>query len=222
VNRTQANAPLIFDIPNKGRVLLYAFAHSSSGVPSAWRAGIKRPGVALLESLHRQEVIQLVKDISERRQKGDMVVVSIHWGGNWGYEIPIEQRRFAHWLVDLAGVNIVHCHSSHHPKGIEFYHGCPVFYGCGDFINDYEGIGSYDEFRDDLTLAYFVTLNPSSGKVKRVVMTPLQILRFSLNYPSEEDQAWLWQTMARECAQLGTGLSELINGRFELKIGVHG
>jgi poly-gamma-glutamate synthesis protein (capsule biosynthesis protein) len=220
MDRSQADAPLIFNIPNKGRVLLYAFAHRSSGVPSAWRAGIKLPGVALLESLDSQEITQLAKDITARRQKGDMVVVSIHWGGNWGYEIPTEQRRFAHWLIDNAGVNIVHGHSSHHPKGIDFYHGCPIFYGCGDFLNDYEGIGSYDEFRDDLTLAYFVTFNPSAGKVIRVVMVPLQIKKFRLNYPSEKDQSWLWQTMVRECSELGTGVSELVNGRFEIKIGV--
>ena len=49
---------------------------------------------------------------------GDVVVVSIHWGGNWGYEISKAQCEFARTLIDL-GVDIVHGHSSHHVKGIE-------------------------------------------------------------------------------------------------------
>lgn len=221
-DRVHAEAPLICDLPGKGRVVLYAFAHRSSGVPSKWRAGVKRPGVALLESLDGAGVTRLANDISARRQKGDLVVVSLHWGGNWGYEIPSAQRRFAHELVDTAGVNIVHGHSSHHPKGIEFYHGSAIFYGCGDFLNDYEGIGEYDAFRDDLTLAYFLTFNPRAGRVIRVVMTPLQIRKFRLHYPSERDRAWLRQTMARECSHLETAVSELVDGRFELEVGING
>jgi poly-gamma-glutamate synthesis protein (capsule biosynthesis protein) len=217
-NRTQAETPLIFDIPSKGRVLLYAFGHRSSGVPSAWRADLKRPGVAMLESLNSTEINRLVADITARKQKGDLIVFSVHWGSNWGYEIPSEQRRFAHWLIDKIGVNIVHGHSSHHPKGIEFYHGAPIFYGCGDFLNDYEGIGRYDDFRDDLTLAYFVTLNPRTGRVSRVLMTPLQIQKFRLRYPAKQDQKWLQKTMVRECSYLKTVVSELKDGRFELKL----
>jgi poly-gamma-glutamate synthesis protein (capsule biosynthesis protein) len=217
-NRAQAEAPLTLDILSKGRVLLYAYGHPSSGVPCAWRAGLKRPGVALLESLNNTAISRIAADISARKQQSDLVVFSIHWGGNWGYEIPSKQRRFAHSLIDEAGVNIVHGHSSHHPKGIECYHGALIFYGCGDFLNDYEGIGRYNEFRDDLTLAYFVTLNPSTGSVNRVVMTPLQIHKFRLQYPSREDQEWLQQTMVRECSNLGAVVSELEGGRFELEV----
>jgi poly-gamma-glutamate synthesis protein (capsule biosynthesis protein) len=217
-NLAQAEAPLILDIPHKGRVLLYAFGHRSSGVPAAWRADLKRPGVALLESLNSAMISRIAADISARKQRGDLVVFSIHWGGNWGYDIPSEQRRFAHGLIDEAGVNIVHGHSSHHPKGIELYHGVPIFYGCGDFLNDYEGIGRYNDFRDDMRLAYFVTLKPGTGCVSRVVMTPLQIHKFRLQYPSLQDQQWLQKTMVRECAYLETAVSELEDGRFELGV----
>ena len=54
-----------------------------------------------------------------RPASGDLVVASIHWGGNWGYAIPARHRRFAHALIDAAGVDVVHGHSSHHPKAIE-------------------------------------------------------------------------------------------------------
>ena len=55
---------------------------------------------------------------------------------------PAEQVRFAHRLID-GGFDLVHGHSSHHPRPIELYRGRLVLYGCGDFIDDYEGIGGY-------------------------------------------------------------------------------
>jgi len=35
-------------------------------------------------------------------------VASIHWGSNWGDEIPQIEARFARLLIDCAGVDIVH------------------------------------------------------------------------------------------------------------------
>jgi poly-gamma-glutamate synthesis protein (capsule biosynthesis protein) len=216
-DRDHAEAPLIFDLPGQGRLLVYAFAHRSSGVPSRWRAGVKRPGVAMLDSLDLSEIDRVSQAILAQKRAGDLVVVSIHWGGNWGYEIPSEQQRFAHWLVERGGVDVVHGHSSHHPKGIELYRGRPIFYGCGDFLNDYEGIGRYDAFRNDLTLAYFLTLTPRTGRLIRLQMTPLQIRKFRLHYPLEQDREWLRQTMERECSALGGHVSQLSGARFELE-----
>jgi poly-gamma-glutamate synthesis protein (capsule biosynthesis protein) len=81
------------------------------------------------------------------------------WGVNWGYGIPDQHKRFAHQLIDDAGVDIVHGHSSHHPKGIEVYKNKPIIYGCGDLLNDYEGIGRYAPFRADLALMYLPTID---------------------------------------------------------------
>ena len=214
----RAEAPVIFDLPGKGRVLLFAFAHRSSGVPGEWQAGPRQPGVALLEALSEGEAARVAHRISLAKRPEDLVMVSIHWGGNWGYQIPSDQRQFAHWLIDRAGVDIVHGHSSHHPKAIEIYRERPIFYGCGDFLNDYEGISGHENFRDDLSLMYLVTMEPRSGRLLRLTMTPLQIRQFRLHYPAEQDRNWLQQTMDRECASLGTGVTKLIHGRFELDI----
>lgn len=77
--------------------------------------------------------------LSHVRRPGDRVVLSLHWCGNWGYEIAREHRDFAHAVIDEAGIDLLHGHSSHHPMGIELYHGKAILYGCGDFLNDYEG-----------------------------------------------------------------------------------
>lgn len=59
--------------------------------------------------------------------------------------------------------------------GIELYHKRLILYGCGDFINDYEGITGYERYRDDLALMYFVEVNPSNGEVASVRLTPMQV-----------------------------------------------
>ena len=86
-----------------------------------------------------------------------MIVASIHSNGNWGYDVSAAEIRFFHTLVE-EGADIVHGHSSHHVKTVEFHHGHLVLHGCGDFLNDYEGISGYEEFRSDLRLMYFAEI----------------------------------------------------------------
>jgi len=211
-NLSEAEAPAIIEVAGKGRVLVFGFGHESSGIPRQWGARSNRPGVNLLPDLSEDTVRRIAERIAEVKQKGDCVVASIHWGGNWGYQVSSEQRDFAHRLIDLAQVDAVHGHSSHHPKGIEVYQGKPIIYGCGDFLNDYEGISGYEEFRGDLALMYFVTLDLATGKLVSLSMTPLQIKRFRLNYAHPDDVRWLLHVMDRESRPLGARV-ELVNGR---------
>jgi len=157
-NRAQALAPAILNLPGSGRMLVFALATPTIGTPLDWAATPHRPGVNVLPDLSEKAVDAVAEQVSHDRRPGDLVIVSIHWGPNWGYEIPAAQRRFAHGVIDRAGISIVHGHSSHHPKAIEVYNGRLILYGCGDFLNDYEGITGYEEFRGDLTLMYFAAL----------------------------------------------------------------
>ena len=75
-----------------------------------------------------------------------------------GHEIPDAQRLFAHHLIDVGAVDLIHGHSSHHFKPVEVYRNKVILYGCGDFIDDYVGIRAYEEFRDDLVLMYFAKI----------------------------------------------------------------
>lgn len=92
-------------------------------------------------------------------------------------------------LIDRANISVIHGHSSHHPKAIEVYRNRPILYGCGDFLNDYEGIEGYEEYRGDLVAMYFAELEPS-GTLAALEMVPLQIRNFRLVRPSEEDIRW--------------------------------
>ncbi len=138
------------------------------------------------------------------RRPGDIAVVSVHWGSNWGYEVGQDQVEFAHRLIDEAGVDMIHGHSSHHIKGIEVYRDRLILYGCGDFLNDYEGIGGHEYYRDDLGLMYFASMDPSTGRLVQLQMTPTQIRYFKVNRPSREDALWLAHTLDRGGRRFGT------------------
>jgi len=118
--------------------------------------------------------------------------------------VPREQRAFAHALIDEAGVDVVHGHSSHHPKPIEIYNGKLVLYGCGDFVNDYEGIGGHEKYRGELALMYFVGLDRGSNSLARVELTPMRMRRFRLQRGSRSEAQWLHAMLARESKSFGT------------------
>ncbi len=198
-----ARAPAVLPVGVEGRVLVFAFGATDSGVPRSWAAAPGTPGVHLLPDFSDRTVEDIARSVTATKRPGDVAVASIHWGGNWGFDIPSEHRRFAHGLIERAGIDLVHGHSSHHPKGIEVYRDRPILYGCGDFLNDYEGIGGYEEFRDDLVLMYFPTFEARTGRLFRFEMSPLRIRRFRLTRPPPSDGAWLRAMLDRECRRFG-------------------
>lgn len=177
------------------RILLFSCGFQSSGIPQQWAATDSRPGVFLLPHPAEIDSRLLHEWIGRRRGSDDIVIVSIHWGGNWGYAIPRAHRRFAHMLVDELGVDIVHGHSSHHPRRMELHRGGPILYGCGDCINDYEGIGGYEEYHPDLAILYFVTLDGREKNPVDVERVPFRRSRLTLHrapddrLPPEIDEA---------------------------------
>jgi poly-gamma-glutamate synthesis protein (capsule biosynthesis protein) len=200
----EATDPALLEVAGKSRVVLFSYGLPSSGIPSAWAASRDRAGVNLLPDLSGNNVQRIKEAVAAVEEKNDIIVVSVHWGGNWGYDIPARQTEFARELIDQAGVDLVHGHSSHHARGIEVYRGKLILYGAGDFLNDYEGIRGYEQFRDDLALMYFASLDPATGRLVRLKMTPLQIRNFRLNQASQADTLWLQAVLNREGARFGT------------------
>ncbi|HXZ01224.1 MAG TPA: CapA family protein [Stellaceae bacterium] len=204
---SEASAPAILHVPGAGRVLVFGFGTASSGIPAEWAAGDDTPGVNLLKAFSEREIARAASAVGAVKRPGDLAIASIHWGGNWGYRISDQQRRFAHALIASAGFDLVHGHSSHHAKGIEVYREKLIVYGCGDFLDDYEGIKGHEEFRGDLVVAYLARLSASSGNLLDLTLVPFQIKRFRLNRASAEDSAWLQATLDRESAVLGTRIA---------------
>jgi poly-gamma-glutamate capsule biosynthesis protein CapA/YwtB (metallophosphatase superfamily) len=202
-NAAEAAAPAVLEVPGKGRVLVFSFGSTTSGIPREWGATADRPGVNLLEDLSEATARRVADQIRAAKRAADVTVASMHWGRNWGYDIPDEQIRFAHQLVE-EGVEIVHGHSSHPTKAIEVYRDRLILYGCGDFLDDYEGISGHEEFRDDLRLMYLVQVDPEHGWLVEARLVPLQVGRFRLNRVSEADATWLRDLLNRRGAPFGT------------------
>lgn len=211
--RSQATAPVCLTTPvaphggteDGTRVLVFGFAAASSGVPRRWAATASRAGVAWLADVDEAAATTVLRAVEAWRKPGDLVVVSIHWGPNWGYEVTPAERAFAHRLVD-GGVDLVHGHSSHHPRPIEVYRERLVLYGCGDFLNDYEGIGGYEHFRPDLALMYFPCLHVGSGRLLALTAVPTRIAHLRVNLATAEEGAWLQAALSREGRAFGTAL----------------
>ncbi len=216
-NQREAEAPTVLEIEGKGRVIVFSYGSQTSGIPKSWAASEDKAGVNLLKDFSEETIQQMEEKISEIEKPGDIVIVSIHWGSNWGYEIPEDQMEFAHKLIDDAGVDVIHGHSSHHFKGIEVYKDKPIIYGCGDFLNDYEGISGYEEYRDDLALMYLVSMNPSTGKLVDFQMTPMQIKRFRLNQVTSSEAQWICDVLNREGKKFGTKVELNENRSLNLK-----
>jgi len=209
-----ASSPAVFEVAGKGRVLVFSYASVTSGTPTDWAATPDVPGVNLLPEFSEAGAALACEQITRVRQPDDVVVVSIHWGPNWGHDVPGWQRRFAHTLIDKAEVSIVYGHSSHHAKAMEIYRDRLILYGCGDFLNDYEGIEGHDEYRDDLAVMYFADIDPTNRDVVDLELVPLQIKQFHLVRPSQDDDRWLAETLDRESQKFGLSVAPLSNGRI--------
>ncbi|SDW76913.1 CapA family protein [Nitrosomonas communis] len=201
-NLQAAQSPAILDIPSKGRVIVISCGTESSGIAYEWAASSSKAGVYFLTDLSHKTVDQIATLVRQYKHPGDIVIVSIHWGGNWGYRIPEEHIDFAHMLIDSAEIDLLHGHSSHHPIGLEVYKEKLILYGCGDFLNDYEGIGGHQHYRGDLSLMYFVSVAPATGKLVSLEMVPLQIKHFRLNRTSTEDAYWLQRILDEHSSKL--------------------
>jgi poly-gamma-glutamate capsule biosynthesis protein CapA/YwtB (metallophosphatase superfamily) len=193
----------VVPIGGERRVLVFALSMASSGVPASWAATNQRAGVAFVPQPSAAAADEITDRVQRFRRAGDLVVTSLHWGSNWGYDVPQDQIQFAHRLID-GGVDLVHGHSSHHPRPIEVYRGKLVLYGCGDLIDDYEGITGYEQYRDDLRLLYFASVEADSGRLAGLRMVPMQARRLRLRHASAEDAAWLGGVLDRASRGFGT------------------
>jgi len=219
-DRAEAEQPAIIEVSRDHRVIVFSLGCENSGVPAFWSARSDRPGVDYLPDLWNGAADNVLDRVAIVRRPGDIVIASIHWGSNWGYDVPRSYARFAHRLLD-GGVTLVHGHSSHHPRPIELYNGELILYGCGDFVADYEGIRGHRDYRSDLALMYFATVDADTGELIELRMTPMRIRRFQATFASRDEARWLHNAIARESRHFDTSIELLTDdstGTMELAL----
>ena len=221
-NRRAAAVPAVLGLPGEaagGRVLVVSLAMPSSGCPLAWGAQEDRPGINLV-GLNDPWPDILRRDIEARRRPGDIVVASIHWGDNFGHAVTPEQRAFAHRLIDDAGVDLIHGHSSHHVRAIEVHSGRAILYGCGDLINDYEGILVRPQrlaFAPELGLIYLARLSREDGRLLGLEMRPTRMQRLQVRRAGRDAGQRLAAILIREGARYGTAVEPDGDGVLHLR-----
>lgn len=211
----EAYRPATVPVGERGRLVVYSVGTRSSGIPHAWAATGSKPGVALIPDRPDREAYAWAEQLASAKEPGDIVVVSIHWGSNWGYSVSWGHVELAHLLID-SGADVVHGHSSHHVRPIEIYRDRLILHGCGDFINDYEGIAGNEEYRPDLRLMYLLTLDAGTGRLLRLRMVPMRAERMRLRHAATTDADHLCDVLVRisedfgsRCARVGEMLELL-------------
>ncbi|GAB3904642.1 hypothetical protein GCM10027612_72860 [Microbispora bryophytorum subsp. camponoti] len=91
-----------------------------------------------------------------------------------------------------------------------------ILYGCGDFIDDYEGIAGHEEYRDDLRLLYFATAEAGSGRLLELRMAPMRAVRMRLRHARGEDREWLRATLDGICREFGARVAPAPGGTLAL------
>lgn len=216
IDGPHAQRPARVPLAGGGDLVVLAVGCEDAGIPSEWAASAERAGVDLLPDLTSQSIARLCDRVRAIDRAGDLVVVSIHWGSNWGDDVTLSHVELAHRVID-AGGDVVHGHSSHHPRAIEVHGGRPIFYGCGDLLNDYEGIHGHEAHRPDLALAYFAELERSSGALVSLVMQPLRMRKLRLERASREDAEWLAARLDRVCERFGSRVVLTDDDRLALR-----
>jgi poly-gamma-glutamate capsule biosynthesis protein CapA/YwtB (metallophosphatase superfamily) len=207
---SDAQCPAIVDLAEERRVIVFSLGSETSGIPPVWAATRERAGIDFLEDLSNASADRVLERVNRVARRGDVVIASIHWGSNWGYDVPASFVRFAHRLLD-GNVALIHGHSSHHPRPIETYNQKLVLYGCGDFLSDYEGIDGHEEYRGDLALMYFPTVDGDTGELVQLRMTPMRIRRMQATRASLGAAQWLCETLTRASQRFGAHV-ELTSG----------
>jgi poly-gamma-glutamate capsule biosynthesis protein CapA/YwtB (metallophosphatase superfamily) len=177
------------------RLGLVAFTDNEPG----WEASESRAGIFYVPvELRDSRAKHLLDIVSRNRETVDVLVVSAHWGPNWGYEPPRSHVHFAHALVD-AGADIVFGHSSHVFRGIEFYRGRPILYGAGNFVDDY----AVDEIeRNDESFIFVVEIE--NGAARGLRLYPTMIAECRARRASGADAEGIAIKMERLWRAIGT------------------
>ncbi len=195
-NLSQATQPAICKLKD-GTVGLIAFTDNEPN----WEAQQNKPGIFYVPteiSDHRAQ--NLLREIKKLRQEVDFVILSAHWGSNWGYDVPRVQKLFAHALID-AGADLVFGHSGHVFRGIEIYKNRPVIYCAGDFIDDY----AVDEIEKNDESFLFIIEKKLHQKMK-LFLYPTLIEGFQANLVVSDRRESILSKMQNLCEDLGTHL----------------
>jgi poly-gamma-glutamate capsule biosynthesis protein CapA/YwtB (metallophosphatase superfamily) len=193
-NIFEASAPALISCSGL-KMGLVAFTDNEPG----WEATDTRPGIFHVQvGVEESREERLFTAMEQARSVVDLLVISAHWGPNWGYRPPGAHIPFARRLVD-AGADVVFGHSGHLFRGIEVYKERPILYCAGDFVDDY---AVQEVERNDESFVFVV--QTEGHRVIRVRAFPTIIRDFQARRAQGRQAETIAGKMALLSQQLGT------------------
>lgn len=187
------------------KVALVAFTDNEP----AWAAQENKPGILYIPTdINDKRMKNFLLHIENLRKEADFLIVSAHWGSNWGYYPPEEHVSIGHAMID-AGADLIFGHSGHVCRGIEIYKNRPIIYSAGDFIDDY----AVDEIeKNDESFIFVLEKEQDSGL--RLYLYPTCIDRCQVNLASPHRERAILSQMESLCKNLGSKLKCFSNYAF--------
>lgn len=107
---------------------------------TTWTNGLETPsGKEYLNNVYSPEKAKA--DIDKIRDKVDLIIVAMHWGTEYSFDISTEQKEIANYLSSL-GVQLIIGSHPHVVEPVEYINDGKTFviYSLGNFISDQAGI----------------------------------------------------------------------------------
>lgn len=164
-----------------------------------WEALPHQPGVFHVPvDVSDPRTVRLMELVRHVRQRVHVLIVSSHWGGNWGHHPPASHVEFGRALV-AAGADVVFGHSPHVFRGIELHRGRLILYSAGDFIDDY-AVDARE--RNDRSFIFSLELVDFAPRRMRLYPTIIRDCQARMARGGEAGE--IMQEMTRLCGELGT------------------
>lgn len=163
-----------------------------------WDATDTSPGVYYVPAVASDpRAQQLLANVRKATEAVGLLVVSAHWGPNWGRKPPLSHVELGRALID-AGADVVFGHSAHIFRGVEFYKGRPILYSTGDFVDDY-AVDPVE--RNDWSFVFVVDVPPRGAW--QLKLYPTLIRRYQAVRALEPDRRQIVDRMMTLCSELG-------------------
>ena len=176
-----------------------------------WEATGAAPGICYIPvDADDGRVTDLLELVRRTKGRVQLLIVSAHWGGNWGSDVPPSHQCLARALID-AGADMVFGHSAHFFRGVEIYKSRPIVYSAGDFVDDY---AVHPEQRNDQSFVF--RLETKAGTPRRLLLHPTTIVRLQTRLAGANARK-IAERMQQLSRQLGTQ-SSWIEGQHVLEI----
>ncbi|MCB5291369.1 CapA family protein [Arthrobacter sp. SO3] len=147
-----------------------------------------------------RRVTELLALVGRTKARVGLLIVSAHWGPNWGSGVPSDHRELARALIE-AGADVVFGHSPHIFRGVEIFQDRPIIYSAGDFVDDY----AVDPLeRNDQSFIFLLDTDGGTPRTLRLYPTVITDFQARLAGGSSRQIAERMQRLSRHLGTAGS------------------